>query len=305
MSTDHTIQQAALQAGLSPHTIRAWERRYSALTPQRTLSNRRLYSDEDIAKLVLLRKAVQAGHSIGRIAGLPSEDLQRLIAEISALDGADAVTPSLPPAPLLDEGMRAIDRLDAWALEHFFARAASSLGTAAMIDQVVVPLLKRLGEGWSDGSVRIANEHMASMVLRTHLLRTLGSFQPPLPAPCLVVTTPVGQHHEFGALLTAVTAALLGWRVLYLGTNLPAEEIAGAVRRSGAVAVALSIVYPPDDPGLSEELITLRRSLGDEVPILVGGRDTTAYRHALTAIGAVIPGGLHSLRAELEAIRSR
>ena len=305
MRKDHSIQQAALQSGLSPHTIRAWERRYAALTPQRTLSNRRLFSDEDIAKLVLLRKAVQAGHSIGRIAGLPSEELQRLIAEISVLDSAEAITPSLPPDSLLDEGMRAIDRLDAWALEHFFVRSASSLGTAAMIDQVVVPLLKRLGEGWNDGSVRIANEHMASMVLRTYLLRTLGSFQPPLPAPCLVVTTPVGQHHEFGALLTAVTAALLGWRVLYLGTNLPAEEIAGAVQRSGAVAVALSIVYPPDDPGLSEELITLRKSLGDEVPVLVGGRDTTAYRHALTVIGAVIPADLHSLRAELVDIRSR
>ena len=305
MRTDHTIQKAAFQAGLTTHTLRAWERRYAALNPQRTPSNRRLYTDDDIERLRLLRKAVQSGCSIGRIAGLPSEELQRLIALGSAPDGADAITPSLTPDPLLDEGLSAIDRLDTGTLENFFARAASRLGTAAMIDQVVVPLLRRLGEGWRDGTVRIANEHMASVTLRMHLLRTLVSSQPPPPAPCLVVTTPVGQHHEFGALLAAVTAALQGWRVLYLGTNLPAEEIAGAAQRSGANAVALSIVYPPDDQGLSEALLTLRRCLGDAVPILVGGRDTTAYRHALTAIGAVIPGNLHGLRAELEAMRSR
>lgn len=305
MGTDHTIQKAALKTGLTPHSIRAWERRYAALTPQRTSSNQRLYSDEDIERLVLLRKAVQSGCSIGRIAKLPSDELQRLIAETSVSDSADTGAPSFTPEHLLEELMSTIERLDPAALEHLLARVASSLGTAAMLDQIVVPLLKRLGEYWRHGSGRIANEHMASMVIRTHLLRTLGSFQSPPPAPCLVVTTPVGQHHEFGALLVAVTAALQGWRVLYLGTHLPAEEIAGAVRRSGAIAVALSIVYPPDDPGLSEELLTLHKSLDNEALILVGGRDATAYRHVLTKIGAVIPGDLPALRTELEAIRSR
>jgi DNA-binding transcriptional MerR regulator/methylmalonyl-CoA mutase cobalamin-binding subunit len=305
MRTDYTIQKAALQAGLTPHVLRAWERRYAALTPQRTPSNRRLYTDKDIERLSLLRQTVQSGHNIGRVVGLPSEELRRLIAEASALDSANEVTPSPTSASPLDEGLRAIDKLDAWALERYLARSASSLGTAVLIDQVVVPLLKYLGEGWREGSVRIANEHMASVVLRTHLLRTLGSFQPPAPAPCLVVTTPAGQHHEFGALLVAVTAALEGWRVLYLGTNLPAEEIAGAVQRSGAIAVGLSIVYPPDDPLLSEELRTLRRCLGDEVLILASGREAAAYRHALRAISAVMPDDLHGLRVELEAVRSR
>ncbi len=301
----HTIQRAALLTELTTHTLRAWERRYAALTPQRTASNRRLYSDGDIERLVLLRKAIQSGQSIGRIAGLPTEDLRRLVAEDTMPASVGPAASTLLMPPFLDEGRHAIEQFDAVALERFLTRSASSLGLVALIDQIVIPLLTHLGEGWRDGSVRIANEHMASAVIRAHLLRTFHTFQPLRSAPCLIVTTPAGQHHEFGALLAAVTAAIEGWRVLYLGTNLPAVEIAGAVQRSGAIAVALSIVYPPDDPGLPEELLTLRRSLGEAVPIIVSGRDSMAYRLALAAINAVIPSGLHGLRLELEAIRAR
>jgi methylmalonyl-CoA mutase cobalamin-binding subunit len=173
-----------------------------------------------------------------------------------------------------------------------------------MVDQVVIPLLEQLGGGWRAGHVRIASEHMATVVLRTYLMRTFGAFQPAAPAPTLVVTTPAGQHHEFGALVAAVTAVAQGWRVLYLGPNLPAEEIAGAAHRSMAKAVALSIVYPPDDPGLPDELITLRRSLGPDMPVLVGGRDSAAYRDTLARIHALVPADLNGLRAVLATLRT-
>jgi len=305
MRREHTIQKAAQLAGLTPHTIRAWERRYGVLTPERTPSNQRLYTEEEIEKLALLQKVVQSGHRIGQVAGLPLEELRRLVAAPSEPDSTEAETVLLEKAPVLEECLLAIERFDPEALEHALARTAARLGAAAMIDQVVVPLLEHLGTGWHDGNVRIADEHIASAVLRTYLMRALSTFQPPKPAPLLVVTTPTGQNHEFGALLAAVKAALQGWRVLYLGPNLPADEIAGSVYRAGAQAVALSIVYPPDDLRLSDELPALRRSLGDSIPILVGGRGANAYRDILTAIGALVPGDLQDLRTELEAIQAR
>jgi hypothetical protein len=84
-------------------------------------------------------------------------------------------------------------------------------------------------------------------------------------APILVVATPGGQVHELGALLVGTTAANLGWQVTYLGASLPAAEIAGAARQKGARAVALSLVYPEDDPQLASELAPLRESLPGEV----------------------------------------
>ena len=307
----HTIKFVANYTGLSQHTIRAWERRYSALSPERTATNRRLYSEHDLEKLSLLRQAVQAGHSIGQIAGLPLPELQCLLAigappqtePSRATPVSAAITQQ--GAPYLDECLRAVERLDAQGLEDTLARAAALLGSAALIDRVLQPFLYSIGERWRAGEVRPAHEHMASAIVRTFLGRMLDAFQPDAPAPRLVVTTPVGQMHELGALIAAVTAASEGWRVLYLGPNLPAEEIAGAAHQAGAKAVVLSIVYPPDDPRMDQEIVALRKFLGQEMPIVVGGRSATAYRAALESIRAISIADVHIFRMELEALRLR
>jgi len=104
-------------------------------------------------------------------------------------------------------------------------------------------------------------------------------------APVLVVATPAGQIHELGALLVGAAAANLGWHVTYLGASLPAAEIADAARQNRARAVALSLVYPEDDPRLEGKLTRLRELLQPEVTLLTGGgRAMPAYRDALDKI---------------------
>ena len=122
-------------------------------------------------------------------------------------------------------------------------------------------------------------------------------------APALVVATPAGQVHELGALLVGATAANLGWQVIYLGASLPAAEIAGAARQRRARAVALSLVYPEDDPKLEGELSRLRESLPTEVPLLVGGRASLAYREHLEKIGAITMENLTHLGLTLDTLR--
>jgi methylmalonyl-CoA mutase cobalamin-binding subunit len=105
-------------------------------------------------------------------------------------------------------------------------------------------------------------------------------------------------------LMVAAAAAAEGWRPTYLGPDLPAEEIAAAVQEKGARAVALSIVYPPDDPLLPDELRRLRWLLPPGVELIVGGRAACAYAPALAEIGARNVEDLSALRAELEALRA-
>ena len=95
----------------------------------------------------------------------------------------------------------------------------------------------------------------------------------------------------------------LGWRTTYLGASLPAAEIAGAAVQSKAVAVAISIVYPEDDPRLSHELVNLRRFLPLEIKILTGGRGAAAYSETLTRIGAIQPADLDAFSQQLDALR--
>ncbi|MDW8366626.1 MAG: MerR family transcriptional regulator [Abditibacteriales bacterium] len=303
---------AARKTGLSPHVIRIWEKRYKAVSPQRTPTNRRLYSDADIERLRLLQRATQAGHSIGQIVGLSLEELNELVAADNMSVTAQpthAVTPQaterLLPESYLDTCLDAIKRLDAKTLESTLTRAAVALSQPALLEQLIIPLMQRVGDLWRGGLLKIAHEHLASAIVRT----VLGSLEETLSVsqsgPSLVVTTPTGQFHEIGALIAAVTAASEGWRVIYLGPNLPAEEIAGAAQQSQAKAVLLSIVYPSDDPHLVNELKKLRRYLAPETDIVVGGRAADAYNDTLREIGAVILHDMLSLRAYLETLRSR
>jgi len=132
-------------------------------------------------------------------------------------------------------------------------------------------------------------------------LRT--SFQVSAAAPHVVATTPAGQLHEIGALLATVVATSEGWNSTFLGPNLPAEEIAGAVAQKGAKAVLLSIVYPGDDPHLGGELVKLRRLLGDDIALLVGGRAASHYQRFLHRAGATTLANLSELRDCLNSLR--
>jgi methanogenic corrinoid protein MtbC1 len=290
---------------LSAHVIRIWEQRYRAVEPQRTATKRRLYSQREIDRLNLLREATRAGHSIGQVAQLPTDKLGKLVAASPDLQAraAGAVAEVPKSVSFLNECVAAIKSLDVHGLDDTLKRAATELGAMGMLQRLVGPLAQTIGDLWRDGTLTSAHEHFASAALRVFLGNAAKPFGPMDDAPVLVVATPAGQVHELGALLVGATASNLGWRVTYLGASLPAKEIAGAARQGGARAVALSLVYPEDDPRLAGELTRLRESLPAEVPLLVGGRAQLAYLDALREAGAIPIEGLAQLGTTLDILR--
>ena len=304
----HPIKVAVRRTGLSAHVIRVWEKRHGAVAPARTATNRRLYSDEDIERLQCLSQAVQAGHSIGRIAALPTAELARLVTA-----GAGAPTRGRSGGPgeaagggeFLERSLLAVQELDAVSLEGHLARASVALGQRALLEQVVQPLMERIGRMWQQGTLRPADEHMATAAVRTFIGSMRAGFQAPAQAPRVVATTPAGQRHELGALLASLAAAAEGWNATFLGPDLPAEEIAGAAARTGARAVLLSIVYPGDDPRLGGELVRLGGLVGDDVALLAGGRAAPQYGPFLHRAGAVTLATLDDLRDSLGQLRRR
>jgi MerR family transcriptional regulator, light-induced transcriptional regulator len=299
------IKVVARRTGLSAHVIRIWEKRYGAVAPERTGTNRRLYSDEQIERLGLLRDITQAGHSIGHVANLPTEKLRQLAREfhIPSRQASPALRAAPAASTYLDECIAAVKKLDARALEETLKLAATDLGAQGLLQRVVSPLAQAIGDLWRDGSITAAHEHFASAVIRVFLGHAAKPFAGTESGPVLVVATPAGQIHELGALLVGAAAANLGWHVTYLGASLPAAEIAGAARQNRARAVALSLVYPEDDPRLEGELTRLHESLPPEVTLLVGGRATPAYRDALEKIGAVAMNDLAHLYSALDDLR--
>jgi DNA-binding transcriptional MerR regulator len=285
----HPIRVVARRTGLSRDVLRAWELRYDAVEPRRSAGGQRLYSDRDIERLQLLRQAIEAGRRIGQVAKLDMRELEALVQEDERANyGASR------------QGVRNLDHEE---LDAALSRAALTLEASELLDHVIVPLMIEIGDLWSREELSPGQERHATGVVRRTLDEIRISLQNP-DGPAVVVATPSGQHHEIGAMLAAAAAAAEGWRVVYLGPNLPAESIATAAEKTGARAVALSLVYPPDDPNVVRELRALRRMLPEEVTIVLGGQSAPSYRAELDGIGALWLPDAPSLRSALDLIRA-
>jgi MerR family transcriptional regulator, light-induced transcriptional regulator len=303
-SDGHPISVVVRRTGLTQDVLRAWEKRYQAVTPLRTSTGRRLYTEEQVEKLRLLRQLVQGGRRISDVADLGLVDLQQLAEE----DASEAVLPSMPagrgePRGFLIACIEAVDRLDRHGLEQALDAASVALSRPRLRGEVLVPLIHELGRRWQAGTWRIVHEHVASATLRAFLWSMWRRSEPVAGASTLVVATPAGQRHELGALLVAGIASDLGWRVVYLGCDLPAEEIAAAVAASQASAVLLSIVYPLTDPNLQDEVRRLRQLIGPDLPIVAGGRAAPSNRDELVTSGIRIAEDLDSLGQVLGGLR--
>ena len=311
----YPVRLVAVRTGLTPHVLRAWERRYGVVIPARTEGGQRLYSDLDIERLRLLRQLTDRGHAIGAIASLPLAELTRLMAETGkageagassdgAAGGADeaAETRSRSVGECLAAVVRATRALDAVELQALLEQAALSFGVPIFLDEVVAPALVRVGAGWAEGSVSVAQEHMATAVFRRVLGWLFRMYEVRGTAPRLVVATPPGQVHELGALMVAASAAAEGWGVIYLGPDLPVADLLSAVGQTGARAVAVSAVYVPEGVKLLAALREMRAGLPERVPLFVGGAATPGIAAEAEAAGAVVIASLPELRAMLRRL---
>lgn len=290
-ATQHPIKVVVRRTGLTADVLRAWERRYEAVAPGRSTTGRRLYSDEDIERLILLKRATKSGRSIGQVAAMSTVELS------SMLDRDDVSTP-VPRADFrtdpdtvrghLTRCLRFVEQFDQPNLRAALRTAALTIPLTQLIENLLHPLLKTIGDRWSEGALGISQEHLATDTVESFLAEMMRVSGSPA-ASRIVVSTPSGQRHRIGSLLAAAMAVAAGWDVVYLGADLPAKDIAEAVSRTGALAVALSIINPVEDPDLRGELIRLRSLLPEDVALICGGAGTETYRDVLKQVGAERP----------------
>lgn len=302
----YPIKVVSVKTGLSIHVIRVWEKRYKAIVPDRTETNRRLYTEADIQKLLLLKQAIQQGYNIGSVAGFSITELKELVTKnLSGLTKPDKLSEAGEREVIeyINDCLLAIKNFNARGFEQTLLNASLQLSQPVFIEKMIVPLVYRIGELWHGGELRIMHEHMATAVIKTFLENMRNNYRIDENAPAIIATTPVGQLHELGALILSLVAAADGWNVTYLGPNLPADEIAAAVVEKKASAVMLSIVYPSDDYNLKQDLLKLKEILPTGTSIIVGGRLVKNYAVEFTRIEASIVedlAGFRKISAELK-----
>ena len=255
----YPLRTAARLTGLSPELLRAWERRHRVVEPLRTPGGTRRYSAADLERLRLVKAAVDAGHRISQVARLEPAELKRV--------SADAET---RPAGRLDAILAALHHFDSGEVQRLLSLQLSALGAARFAREIAVPLVREIGERWANGQMGIAREHLASSVLRSLLGSALQPTATSLLGPRIVFASPTGERHELGLLMAALTAVGAGANALYLGAELPVEDLLGAVEDTDAAALALSLVTVPAAHA-ARTVSALRGGLASEVHLWLGG----------------------------------
>jgi len=258
--------------GLSIETLRAWERRYNVVTPQRE-GGRRLYTEADIERFRLLSAAADRGHTISRLAGMGDEELRQIVAAPTSAPRRPGKQRSSDynGTGATDRVLEAISRLDYAAAEREFGLLATLLPPRELVFSIALPLMREVGEAWHAGRLSVAHEHMTSSLLR-NLVGALIAVHRRSPSKCkLLFATPSGEHHEIGILLSAMLAAGSGLSIVYLGPDLPADEIVTAADKTSSQVVVIGVVGADATGSAIREVMRVAEQLPAQIELWVGG----------------------------------
>lgn len=283
----YRIRTVSQMTGLSPALIRAWEARYRLVVPMRTSTGYRLYSDEDVALLVGAQRLVQRGIAPMEVAQLPRTRLQ---------EAAGTVVHEPPTAlPLLNDYGDHVERLVAAfarfnqpEAELLLSRPLSILPPLEACRQILVPLMRELGDRWHRGEISVAVEHFGTGLVRSKLVMLLETLRHRGSTKTVLCACPPGDMHEGGLLMFAVEAAEQGWQPLYLGPDLPISALASTVRQSPPMLVALSVVMRRDPAELQRLLTSIYDAVDGCCPILLGGSGLAGQEDLITRSGCQV-----------------
>jgi MerR family transcriptional regulator, light-induced transcriptional regulator len=250
--------------GLSIDVVRVWERRYGAVRPTRSAGGTRLYSDADVLRLNRLRRAVEAGFGIGPASRLSETELDELLTGAQpAPDQAD------PYQSTRQRFIAAIRSMDVVAADQELARAATLLPPTELLKRIVSPLFEELRSRKALKEFGLAHERVATGLLRRMLESLIRLYPPSGTADTMILAAPVGDDHEFDLLFTALLGAVNGWRVVYLGSGVPASEIALTVQLTNARVLTLNV--STESYRIDEELESISRAVSGSTQVWVTG----------------------------------
>lgn len=289
---DHPIQVVSRRTGLTADVIRVWERRYSVVNPKRAGNRRRLYSDEDVEKLSLLRRATSAGRRIGDVAALSVQELRDLV------DTDESAAARIPVAKIeqrpstgsvmeyFDDCLDAIQRLDSQDIYRSLNDASKSLGIIFLLEDLLRPLVSHIQDECRRGALRDTHYAITIYTIRG-FLSSLVMNEPYVQSEYkLICASPAGQVSDIAALRLAAASKSNGWQAIFLGMYGSVNEIIYAQRKSNAQLVAIGITRPADDPLLPNQLRRLRNELDASIEIAVTGSGAAAYFDVLQEIQA-------------------
>jgi MerR family transcriptional regulator, light-induced transcriptional regulator len=258
MNGNHSISDVSRIAGIPKDLLRMWERRYDYPKPERDINGDRVYSDDQLNKLILIRQLVDQGCRPGKLMGLEQTEL--------------AVLLKSPHAELdFDRLIELLRAGNAPELHDWLTQQIQSLGLRAFIHQLMVPANRIVGEAWKSGELAVYEEHLYTEMVTGLVRQSLAEIPGGHKAPRIMLTTLPGEQHSLGLLMVEALLRLGGAEVIPFGTEMPFRDIIDAAQTHNVDVIGLSFSsnFKLDDAIVM--LSGLRQMVEKETSIWVGG----------------------------------
>jgi len=262
----YSIRVVARLSGISADTLRMWERRYGFPKPVRRPNGNRVYSADDVDRLVLIARAMQAGYRPGEVVGKRRRELEMLLAE----------TARAPAALVADTGdiaaiIQAVASEDLPSARQKLRELAVAHGARGFVVDVAGPLLDHTGLAWAAGRIEVRHEHTISELLATQIRLLFSVYEGQSGKPRVLMATLPKEQHRLGLDMAALYIATLGGDVRMLGPDTPADQIVRAARAQQVDAVGVSISANADAPASAGYLSWIAGELPQATELWVGG----------------------------------
>ncbi|MBL7665260.1 MAG: MerR family transcriptional regulator [Bacteriovoracaceae bacterium] len=282
------IQVAAQVSGVSPHTIRAWEKRYQAIVPKRSENGRRLYSEQDIERLSLLSQLTNFGSSISQVANLNDKELKQLIQKFqknspNEFSNIKKSKNLISPDEILKNILMALSTFKLDIISHEMEKARDNLSSEDLALKLILPLFQNVGRKIEAGTFSIAQEHSLSAIVKFHVGQIIHThyIKKSKHRIKIALATPTDERHAFGILCASLIFCHYNFDVFYLGRDLPAEALAQAANaiRVDYIVLGVSPYYESiSKQTLKIYLEELQDKLNEKIKIWIGGDDKIAKK---------------------------
>lgn len=292
MTSHYPIRAVAELTGVPGTTLRAWERRYGLLKPRRTAKGHRQYDSQDIELIKNVVGLLKNGHTISQAVRILRHPELRTSAQQVA-EGHWRI--------YQQRILRAVESFHPQNLDKVYNEALALYPIDMVTEQVIIPVLDTLGEHWRERPAGIAEEHFFSTFLRNKLGARLHHEAGRSRGSRILVSCLPGEYHELGVLLFCIAAMGRGYQILYLGPNLPPDQLPLVLKRTGGAAILLSGTQTEGwDAPLRTALHNCLQAV--PVPVMFGGAFSSAHAAPLEALGGHVLGAEHGeALAKLEA----
>ncbi len=273
------IGELARLTGISTHTLRVWEKRYGTPVPFRLPSGHRRYPKEEVPRLRAIAKALKKGHRPRKLAKASLSEIESLLNISSLLPGSSPVHSNVAETQtensrelVVESWIEAVHKFSYQTLDNGFFAEWGKLGGVEFISQCIIPFLAKVGKGWENGELSISQEHFASERLYDFLGSKWRQLNERNDGPKVLMATLPEENHCFGLQMAATVAAIANYRIVYLGSNTPCEEIISAVLKTKSHFLCLSVSSYYDSQKAGRLIAKLRERLDNEISIIAGGQ---------------------------------